>query len=57
MKTRHLLPLASLLSLAACGTLQHLSEIGRPPAISQTADPTQDPNWRKVSMPMPTPDP
>jgi flagellar L-ring protein precursor FlgH len=45
------------LSLTACGTLGRLSEIGRPPAISAIADPTKDPKWRPVSMPMPHAEP
>jgi flagellar L-ring protein precursor FlgH len=41
------------LSLAGCNTFQKLSEIGRPPAMTATADPTLDPKWRPVTMPMP----
>jgi flagellar L-ring protein precursor FlgH len=48
-----LIVLAFLLPLSACGTLQKLSEIGRPPAMTPTADPTADPKWRPVSLPMP----
>ncbi len=47
------LPFAFLLSLSACNTFQKLSEIGRPPAMTPTADPTRDPKWRPVQMPMP----
>ena len=57
MKTRAILPLLLLSSLSACGAFQRVSEIGKPPAMTDTADPTQDPSWRKVSMPMPVPDP
>lgn len=42
-----------LLSLAGCGNLQRLSEIGRPPSMTPVTDPTADPKWRPVSMPMP----
>ena len=44
-----------LLSLAAsgCGNLRRLSEVGRGPDLSATTDPTKDPAWRPVSMPMP----
>ena len=44
---------AGCLALSACGKLQRLSEVGRPPDMSATADPTRDPNWRPISMPMP----
>ena len=43
----------SCVALAGCGNLQRLSEVGRPPELSETTDPTKDPNWRPVSMPMP----
>jgi flagellar L-ring protein precursor FlgH len=51
---RALAPMAAAaLSLTGCGTFQKLSEIGRPPVMTATADPTQDPRWRPVTMPMP----
>ena len=34
-----------------------LSEVGRAPAMTPTADPTKDPSWRPVSMPMPAREP
>jgi flagellar L-ring protein precursor FlgH len=40
-------------SLAGCGTLDRLSQVGRDPKMTPTADPTKDPKWRPVSMPMP----
>jgi flagellar L-ring protein precursor FlgH len=40
-------------SLGGCGTLTKLSEIGRPPAMTPTTDPTAAPNWRPLTMPMP----
>jgi flagellar L-ring protein FlgH len=46
-----------LLPLCACGTFGKLSSIGQPPQMTATADPTLDPSWRKVSMPMPPADP
>ncbi|MBY0335641.1 MAG: flagellar basal body L-ring protein FlgH [Acetobacteraceae bacterium] len=46
-----LLPLA----LAACGQAERLSRLGRAPDLSPVANPTQDPSWRPVSMPMPAP--
>ncbi len=45
------------LALAGCDTMQRVSEIGRPPAMSPTEDPTRNPSWRPVSMPMPAPQP
>ncbi|MSP01799.1 MAG: flagellar basal body L-ring protein FlgH [Acetobacteraceae bacterium] len=43
----------SCLALAGCGHLQRLSEVGRPPEMSKTSDPTKDPNYRPITMPMP----
>ena len=39
--------------LGGCGSLQKLSEVGRPPEMTPSSDPTRDPSWRPVSMPMP----
>jgi len=39
--------------LGGCGSLQRLSEVGRPPLMTPTADPTKDPAWRPLTMPMP----
>ena len=39
--------------LAGCGNFARMAEIGRPPVMTATADPTADPHWRPVSMPMP----
>ena len=44
------------LSLGGCGALQSLSEVGRPPELSPSADPTADPKWRAMTMPMPRPE-
>ena len=52
---RAALLLATTLALSGCGALSRLSEVGRPPALSPITNPTQDPNWRPVSMPMPRP--
>jgi flagellar L-ring protein precursor FlgH len=46
-------PLLAGLLLSGCGALTALSEVGRPPGMTNTADPTKDPNWRPVTMPMP----
>jgi flagellar L-ring protein precursor FlgH len=49
MKARTLLLVALLL-----GGCQRLSDVGRPPAMAAMDNPTDDPNWRPVSMPMPS---
>ncbi len=46
-------PLSAALLLAGCGALQRLSEVGRPPVMTPTADPTKDAAWRPLTMPMP----
>ena len=43
----------SLLLLQGCGNLQRISEIGVPPSLSPIVDPTQNPEWRPISMPGP----
>jgi flagellar L-ring protein precursor FlgH len=50
---RHYAALALALATAGCNTLQKLSEIGRPPQMTPTSDPTLSPQWRPVTMPMP----
>lgn len=50
---RHAALLLLPLALAACGQAERLSRIGRPPDLSPMTDPTQDPRYRPVSMPMP----
>ena len=42
-------------TLAGCGALTRLSEIGRPPAMTPPGDPTQEAGYRPLSFPMPTP--
>jgi flagellar L-ring protein precursor FlgH len=44
-----------VLLLPGCGTLQRLSEVGRPPAMTPSSDPTADPSYRPISLPMPRP--
>jgi flagellar L-ring protein precursor FlgH len=47
---------AALILLAlACAGCGRLSELGRPPALAGIENPTEDPGWRRVSMPMPSP--
>jgi flagellar L-ring protein precursor FlgH len=41
------------LALSGCGTLQKLSEVGQPPKMTRSTDPTKDPNYRPITMPMP----
>jgi len=47
--------LASAVLLSACGTAERLSRVGRAPDMSPVTNPTNDPSWRPVSMPMPNP--
>lgn len=44
-----LLPVA----LSACGSMQRLSEVGRPPSMTASTDPTKEPGYRPMTMPMP----
>jgi flagellar L-ring protein precursor FlgH len=44
--------LLALLALPGC---ERLSEVGRPPALAAIENPTANPGWRPVSMPMPAP--
>lgn len=48
-----LLLILPLLVLAGCGGLERLSRIGRAPETSAVQNPTADPAWRPVTMPMP----
>jgi flagellar L-ring protein precursor FlgH len=54
MKTLPVLLLLPAL-LGGCGSLTRLSELGRPPAMTPTGDPTKEPEYRPLTMPMPTP--
>ncbi|WP_424813833.1 flagellar basal body L-ring protein FlgH [Roseococcus sp. YIM B11640] len=44
-----------LLALSACGQAERLSRVGRAPDMSPVTNPTEDPRWRPVTMPMPAP--
>lgn len=44
-----------VLLLASCSLLTRLSEVGDGPAVTPILNPTAAPNYRPVSMPMPTP--
>ncbi len=50
---RAALALLLLVLLSSCGSLQRLSEVGKPPLMTPTSDPTKDPAWRPLTMPMP----
>lgn len=50
---RGLALLAVPLTLVGCGSLQRLSEVGRPPGMTASADPTKEPGYRPLTMPMP----
>jgi len=47
--------LAVLLPLAACSGAERLSRLGDAPEMAGVTNPTADPRWRPVSMPMPSP--
>ncbi len=47
------LPWLLVLALPACGTLSTLSEVGRPPAMTPSGDPTQSADYRPMTLPMP----
>ncbi|GAN54570.1 flagellar basal body L-ring protein FlgH [Tanticharoenia sakaeratensis] len=57
VRCRHLRGWVSVIvlpvGLGACGTLAGLSEVGRPPRMTQISDPTLATNYRPVTMPMP----
>jgi flagellar L-ring protein precursor FlgH len=56
-RSKKLLPLVAFFSaslcVGGCGNLTRLGEIGSPPRMTPTTDPTSDPKWRPVTMPMP----
>lgn len=41
------------IALSACTSLADLTEMGHPPRMTQTSDPTQAPDYRPITMPMP----
>jgi flagellar L-ring protein precursor FlgH len=55
MMARRRLLLVLLLMLAGCDNLTRLSEIGGPPRMSASSDPTREPGWQPLTMPMPRP--
>jgi len=48
--------LALAVALSGCGALQRLSDVGRPPAMTPSTDPTKDPAWRPMTMQSPRPE-
>ncbi|HLJ21484.1 MAG TPA: flagellar basal body L-ring protein FlgH [Stellaceae bacterium] len=50
----YLVPLMAL-SLAACGSVTKLQQIGETPPMTTIQDPAQQPGYRPVSLPMPQP--
>jgi flagellar L-ring protein precursor FlgH len=44
------------LLVTGCGMFGRLSEVGQAPKMSKTSDPTKDPNYRPITMPMPRPE-
>ena len=56
MKTLELVFLGALsFSVAGCGALSRLSDLGRPPTMTPIADPTSTRDYRPLTMPMPPP--
>lgn len=45
------------LSLGACSSLDRLKNIGQPPALSAIENPTAQPGYKPIQMPMPIPQP
>lgn len=45
------------LSLGGCGTLDRLANVGKAPDLSAIQDPTAQPGYKPVRMPMPNPQP
>jgi flagellar L-ring protein precursor FlgH len=49
--------LALVLALPACGTADRLANVGKAPNLSAIEDPTSQPGYKPVQMPMPSPEP
>lgn len=47
--------LCAMALTAGCDSFRRLSEVGSAPVVAPIQNPTADPNWRTVSMPMPDP--
>ncbi len=48
-------PLSNHDIITGCTSAERLSRIGQPPALSAVSNPTQERDYRPVTMPMPTP--
>ena len=55
--TRLVAAVAVAAQLAACGTADRLANVGKAPTLSAIDDPTAQPGYKPVQMPMPTPEP
>src|SRR5258706_8166863 len=53
--SRLIVALLAASSLCACTTAERLSRVGQAPSISPIVNPTEQKDYRPVSMPMPTP--
>lgn len=53
---KRILLLLTVLSLPGCGALSRLSEVGQPPKMTPSGDPTATPGYRPITMPMPRPE-
>ena len=49
--------IALSIGLAGCGTSSQLKEVSKTPALSNIGDPTAEPGYKPVSLPMPAPEP
>ena len=47
--------LLAVASLSACSSAERLSRLGQGPELAGIENPTSDPRWRPVTMPMPNP--
>lgn len=47
--------LLAALGLSACSSAERLSRLGQGPELAGMENPTSDPRWRPVTMPMPNP--
>jgi flagellar L-ring protein precursor FlgH len=52
---RRIAAIALPFALMACSGAERLSRLGDPPEMASVANPTADPRWRPVTMPMPNP--
>lgn len=52
-KAMRLVSIMTMVSVAGCSGLGSMSEMGHPPRMTKTADPTLAPDYRPITMPMP----